>query len=441
MDKGADAVDAVVAELSARDKGLGNDAESALNWLTGGQGPEALTQERVQQFCWYTLPMKFLTDADHHRRIAAALAEALDLLALPRYAAIARSDTTAEILAAYERSDAAGKKAFRTAHAASGIEPPDVPDLAWGSVMGWEESEALSSVAEMLELVIAAGDLVPGSRGWKQRQAELVRAHLTAPQLRLSGRSLLEAIRTERLETWFTLRRSDTRRDLLERLRAQLVEPGMLPAAVDDPVPRLRWLLGELVDGQRLTQTGNLIRAFVQRAAERFDWPFDNPPCTEPELYDLHQLRELAQRLKLVRKAKGQLTLTPLGRSLLDDPDALWRAAARGLVHDHPFDGAAGEVVLAVLATTETVEGDDLDAEVIQVVGETGWRESNTGALPSERDISHSRHQTTNLFRALGMLATGHDFAHRSYGLTEIGRLTAVEALRQMATGPRRSHW
>lgn len=199
--EGADLIDAVVAELSALDERVGSDAEQALNWLTGGHGPAMLTQERVQQFCWYTLPMKFLTDADHHRAIAAALTEALDLLELPRYAAIARSDTTTEILAAYERSDAAGKKAFRAASAASGIEPPDVPELEWGSLMGWEESEALSSVAEMLELVIAAGDLVPGARGWKQHQAELVRAHLAAPQLRLGGRSLLEAIRAERMET------------------------------------------------------------------------------------------------------------------------------------------------------------------------------------------------------------------------------------------------
>lgn len=107
----AEAVEAVVAELSARDKGLGSDAESALSWLTAGEGPEVLTQERVQQFCWYTLPMKFLTDADHHRRIAAALGEALEMLELPRYAAICRSEETAEILAAYERSDAEGKKA------------------------------------------------------------------------------------------------------------------------------------------------------------------------------------------------------------------------------------------------------------------------------------------------------------------------------------------
>lgn len=190
-----------------------------------------------------------------------------------------------------------------------------------------------------------------------------------------------------------------------------------------------------------MAQTGNLNRAFVQGAAERFDWPFDSPPGTEPELYDLHQLRELAQRLKLVRKAKGRLTLTPTGRSLLDDPDALWRVAARGLVHDHAFDRATGEIVLVVLATNATVADVDLDAEVIQIVGESGWRESNTGVPPSERDISYSRHQTTNLLRALGLLAAGHDFAHRSHALTEIGRLTAVEALHQMATGPRRSHW
>ena len=256
-----------LANLEADDAGAARDAEAALGWLTAGEGLSVLTQERLQHFLWYGLPMKWLTDTDHHRQIVAGLARAFDLLGLPRYAALCRSETTAAVLDAYERSDAEGKKAFLKADIASGIRPPDIDELAWGSVMGMQESAALSSTAEFLELAVSSGDLLPGSSGWKQRQQDLVRAHLTTARIELAGRTLLEAIRDERLETWLEGRRSPTRRRLLEPLAEAVLAPADLTEGVDDPIRPLQWLLGELVDGQPLTQTGNLSRAFVQDAA------------------------------------------------------------------------------------------------------------------------------------------------------------------------------
>ncbi|MBW3643526.1 MAG: hypothetical protein KY447_11490 [Actinobacteria bacterium] len=134
-----------LAKLEAEDVEAARDAGAAINSLTWGQGLSVITQERLQHFLWYGLPMKWLTDTDHHRRIVAALARAFDFLDLPRYAALCRSHTTAQVLDAYERSDGEGKKAFLTADAASGIHPPDIDELEWGSVMGMEESTALSS--------------------------------------------------------------------------------------------------------------------------------------------------------------------------------------------------------------------------------------------------------------------------------------------------------
>jgi hypothetical protein len=178
-----------IATLEAEAADAARDAEAALDRLTAGEGLAVLTQERLQHFLWYGLPMKWLTDTDHHRRVVDALARAFDLLDLPRYAALCRSETTAEVLGAYERSDAEGKKAFRKADLASGIHPPDIDELGWGSVMGMTESGALSLTAELLELAVVGGKLVPGARGWKRRQEELVRAHLTTPRIELAGRS------------------------------------------------------------------------------------------------------------------------------------------------------------------------------------------------------------------------------------------------------------
>ncbi len=435
-------ISVVIAKLEANDREMADDARAALDWITGDEDLELLTQERLQHFVWYGLPMKWLTDTDHRRRVVEALAQLLDLLDLRRYAAICRSDMTAKILDAYERSDAEGKKAMRTAVAASGIHPPHLDDFAWGDVMGWEESQALSSTADILELAVAGGEILPGSRGWKARQQDLVRAHLTTARIELKGRTFLDAIRGERLETWLESPRSPSRRQLLEPLINVVRSPVDLPAGIDDPVPPLRWLLGQLVEGQPLTQTGNLGRAFVQDAATRFGWwDFRTPPRTEDELYDLHQVRHLAQRLGFVRRTGRKLTLTTKGKAALTDTDRLQRTVARGLLPDHEFAETLGEVTLAVLASNGPVPQDELDRVLIGVVTEVGWRSASTGQPPDERDINWGWHQTTNLLHALTLLSVGGGWDDRSYGLTDAGRAIALEALHQRATGPRSRPW
>lgn len=439
MAEGDPFIDEALATLKAEDVEAARDAEGALGSLTWGEGLSVITQERLQHFLWYGLPMKWMTDTDHHRRIVAALARAFDLLDLPRYAALCRSETTAAVLDAYERSDGEGKKAFRKADTSSGIRPLDIEELQWGFVMGIEESTALSSTAEMLELAVASGKLVPGSRGWKPRQQELVRTYLTVARIDLAGRTLLDAIVDERVQTWLEGRRSPTRRGILEPLVDAVRAPPALPEAVDDPVPRMAWLLGELADGQPLTQTGNLNRAFVQAAAPRFGWDFRSPPRTEDELYDLYQLRHLAQRLGLARRSGRKLVLTPKGRAALAGTDGLWRATARGLLPNHEFAAALGELTLALLSTRDEVAARDLDDVLAQVALEVGWRATDTGLPPDADDISWAWHQTTNLLRALGLLSRGGGWEDRTYGVTPAGRATVLECLHHRATGPRSS--
>jgi hypothetical protein len=156
MTAGVATIRAAISELAREDAAVAADAEAALEWLTAGAGAEVLTQEDLQTFLWYGLPMKWLTDAEHHRRVVDALARAFDILDLTRYAAICRSEVTASVLDAYDVSPAAGKKAFRAADIASGIHPPDIGDFEWGSIMGIEESRALSSSAQFLELAVAS---------------------------------------------------------------------------------------------------------------------------------------------------------------------------------------------------------------------------------------------------------------------------------------------
>jgi hypothetical protein len=431
-----------LAKLAGQDAAAADDAQSALEWIAGDQGLAFITQERIQDFCWYQLPVKWFVELDEKLRITAALAQALDLLQLPRYAAICRSRTTLEILAAYQTSTAHGQAAFRRAAVSSGILPPDLPDFEWGAVMGWEEASARSSTADFLEVAVTSGDLVPGRRGWKARQQELVRAHLDTPQPDLLGQTLAQVILTERAETWLSRYRSETRRRILAPIANRLLHPAELPAATAaDPLPPLRWLLDQLNGGIALTQTGNLSRAFVQQSADRFGWDFSRPPRTEDDLFDLHQLRRLTQRLGLARRSGRTLTLTAKGRRLLADPASLWRAVAVGLLGDNNFEAFAGELFLALLLDADEVPGNQINAAVVLAAAEVGFRDSRTGEPPDEHAVGWAVHATSNKCRALGLLAAGRDWSDRGYGLTDTGQATARQALRARATGPRTIPW
>lgn len=85
--------------------------------------------------------------------------------------------------------------------------------------------------------------------------------------------------------------------------------------------------------------------------------------------------------------------------------------------------------------------GSELDGFLAEVVLEVGWRSTDTGAPPDDRDIRWAWRQTTNLLRALDLLTTGGGWQDRSYGLTPTGRAVALECLHHRATGPRSSPW
>ncbi|MGH9224931.1 MAG: hypothetical protein ACRD2W_14415, partial [Acidimicrobiales bacterium] len=218
----ADAVAALVlGALRAADDELGSNAEAAWNTLTWGGGIGSITQEAVQNFLWHELPRKWLAppEDDICATMAAAAAALLDGLGLERYAAICRSPATVEVHAAYRRSDDEGRRAFRRAVDRSGIDPPDLDGLAWGSMMGPDEACARSAVAVALEQAIAAGELVPGGRGWRDRQRAVTAATLDRPHPSLPTQTWRSAVLTERLEHWVSFGRG--RSPALGALRAR----------------------------------------------------------------------------------------------------------------------------------------------------------------------------------------------------------------------------
>ena len=102
-------ISTALALLAVKDPVAADEAQAALEWITGGEpGLALVTQRSVQNFCWYELPVKWMTGDGDPARVTAALADALDLQ-LPRYAAICN---------AYQASVETEMKAFRRAAAA-----------------------------------------------------------------------------------------------------------------------------------------------------------------------------------------------------------------------------------------------------------------------------------------------------------------------------------
>jgi hypothetical protein len=135
------------------------------------------------------------------------------------------------------------------------------------------------------------------------------------------------------------------------------------------------------------------------------------------------------------------LTLTAKGRRLPAEPSHLWRATAAGLLGGNDFSVFAGELFLALLLGADTMPGSDITATVRQAADEEGFRVRRNGEPPSEQDVSWAINDTSHLCRALGLLTAGSDCSDHSYGLTDAGKATAIEALRARATGPRTIPW
>ena len=326
-------VDTIVARLSARDRRLGEDARAAVEWLTGFDGddlPAVFSRRELQLFLWHQLPKKWLIRPAEQQAVAEALAWFFDEVgaeAAP-LAALCRSPETAALIR--NRGKNLGVALER-----SGLEPPDTPLLTWSEFMSIEEALEHDLVASLLEDTIDNGQLVPGAKGWRQHQNELVDDYLSNPDE--TGTTPLARVQAARREAWLELPGRDAaERHLLERA---LHLPS--PADTEEAIEPLLWLLAELANGVKLTQTGALPRTLVRAAVQRYpDWWNSSigPPYQEAELYQLCVLHDLIDALKLVRHQRLTLQLTPKGRALGIDPPRLLREVADTLAPELPAD-------------------------------------------------------------------------------------------------------
>lgn len=379
-------VAALLVELERSAPDLVDEARTAAEWLTGGEPLETVTQLDVCEFLWYTLPIK--VDGDHVR-LARSLARLLLLGGLERYAALCVSPTTNKILQTYSREgEDSGTAAYQEALEATGVLPPDLPELQWSMIMGPEELGAHVACSAALELAIVAGedcDRVALTRRW-----------LTAARTELGGDSWLHRVQGERLNRW-VLGRGPARRELAQPFEVRLHAPV--------PPQPLRELHG-----------------LLSLAATEGGVPLRLPPSG-----DAVRLREVAEHtLGALRRDGSKLVLTESGKAMLTSPDALWDAVVSVLLarRDHEGEMSVREATLLLLADGVAITPAKLCERVGEVVGGEGW---HTAA-----DLKSIITELLRVLAALG-LASGEELIH----LTMTGQAAALAALRAHALRPR----
>ena len=339
----------IVGRLAEHDSRLGEDARGAVEWLTGfdrDEMPAVFSRRELQLFLWYQLPRKWLVSADEQLAVAEALACFFDQVGgeAATLAALCRSPETAALI----RS---GGKRLAAALERSGLEPPDTPLLTWSAFMSIEEALEHDLVASMLEDAVDCGVLVPGARGWRRQQNELVERYLTSPDA--NSTAPLARIHAARRQAWLDHPgHSSGDRELLERALATVDSNPPSAGEAEAAIEPLLWLLDQIAAAVKLTQTGALPRVLVRAAVERYpDW-WDTatvgPPHQEAELYPLVLLHDLTDDLKLARRQRGTLRLTPTGRALRADPPRLLKqlAATLALELQAELDPALARLVL-----------------------------------------------------------------------------------------------
>jgi hypothetical protein len=393
-------VAALLFELERSEPDYAEHARSAIDWLTGGEPLETITELNMCEFLWYTLPTKINGD---RAAVAHALGRLLRLGGLERYAALCSSPTTAQILRTYNRlGESAGMAAYQSALEATGVFPPDVPELRWSSIMGPEELGAHGACSAALELAIVSGELAPDS----PERETLTRHWLTTPRAELGGDNWLHRVQGERLNRW-VLGRGTAWRELAQPFEVRLHAP--IPAPEEDHLEALRWLLamGCRPGGIALTQRHNLARSVLAEST----WSGT----------ELAAAREVAQgQMNALAQAGRRLVTTPAGKLLLDDPDLLWEAAAAALLApasgENGFRASAREVALMLLADDSPLDRDRVTA----VIDCAEWQ---------TLEVDASLAELGRRLDAFGLRVEGK--------LTPAGRSAALAALRNHALRPR----
>ncbi|MFE1102250.1 hypothetical protein ACFW4K_17175 [Nocardiopsis alba] len=448
-----EAVASALAELARRDERSAELAAIALHTLAPEQDLERLHQHAVQRLCWYELPLRFQNSPEDRRLAVRSLGRLFQLLELFRYAGVCSSPETAALLDLYERDHNAALAMYERLMWESGVEPPDLPELTWGTAVGDVELTVRGETAAALELAVSLGDIRPGKRGWRPAQERFAHSFLTQPDRQ--GLSRLDRIREERVRAWLGSSAHPHRQHLWP-LVGQIIAGADTPRDAETAMAPLRRLLDLAAEGISLTQIGYISPGVVRLMCEDFGWrTTPDPPRNETDATQLIALHQVLRSMRAVRRSGRRLELTRRGRRLREDPDSLWVAATEALGRGGGLEQAAAETLLGLLLTRSPqglgshARRGTSDAEAAErVLTESGWRPfeppmaSGRHAAAHRRTAENSSDRMRAMVMAVGWLleALGLVVGDESVGrreLTPVGRSFALACLHRSAVSPR----
>jgi len=118
-------------------------------------------------------------------------------------------------------------------------------------------------------------------------------------------------------------------------------------------------------------------------------------------------LRESATKMGLLRKHRGMLLATSVGKKLYDDPVRLWWHLAERMP-PKSADRCETQAGLLLLAAIAAGVSGDLDALVAQLLGAIGWVRSDGTQLTGSAAAAAAWDTRTVLWRLGGFSADGH---------------------------------
>lgn len=437
---------AVEQALRHLDDSARNDARAALESLLPEHGDWAdLLQLTLQEFLWYHLPVKWLTDSSHHHEVAWALGDLFEAAGLDRYAGLCRSAATHELIAQWADNREEARERFRGLVADSGVNPPDTPLLTWGSMQGLSEYAAGLHVSAALEAAVVEGSLVPGRRGWRSVAAAVTERTLRGPDPHGEHSCLLARVETDRRRDWLaeTQRRIGLTGEPAATLAAHLASPPTddVVHAVAASLEPLVWFLSQIGDGLNLTERGYLPRRLALDADERYAWFDLRPKFTvrgERDLPELTLIHALARETRLVTLRRGRLTLSAQGRAALADEPSLVRAILSVIFAPTTWEGDAAvgmAVALACADPATRVSTADLDAALHRHL-QARWRAGASDLTVA--DVRGAGRRLDSSGRVFAWFAPAERGVwDRAPQLTEVGRHALLLGLRMVACAPR----
>ena len=430
-----DSVLAAVDDVVAQDSSLRPAAEVVVRWVDAAGGLDEIGLATVQRLIWYELPYKWEAPPEEIAEIVRVAGMVLKRVGEVRYAELCWSQQTWAILDAYAKSVDEGFKAFEKAFGASGVDPPDLDDFAWGDMMGMEEVDAARVTSRELEAAMVAGRFVPGRSGWKTAAREVTTEALDAVRPELLGQTYRDVILTERIGHWVYSSEGNRKLHALRSHNANsLLHPIPPPADVSERLEPIRWFLETVDSDVRFTEAGYLPPVAVREAAALFDWSLgwtDRPPRGQADLEPLMEVDGMLRRIGAVRRRGKMLKLTERGRHMLDDEVVAWREVAAG------FSESGWLRAVAEVFTYLLVDGERSQEEMEQVAASVlspDWRDGEQ--RPDPQVVGYAWWRTRSPLEVLGGIVARGPWHAPTLRLTDFGRATMLEQIRVSATGP-----